>query len=47
MTTTAPSTNGASPKWAMLGIGLGAFAAVLIGNVDEAVAFSSAQWVSH
>lgn len=31
MTTTAPSTNSAPPKWAMLGIGLGAFAAVLIG----------------
>lgn len=31
MTTTAPSTNGPPPKWAALGIGLGAFVAVLIG----------------
>nr|WP_314433652.1 hypothetical protein [uncultured Brevundimonas sp.] len=31
MTTTAPMTNAPPPKWAMFGIGLGAFAAVLIG----------------
>ncbi len=31
MTTTAPSTHGQPPRWAAFGIGLGAFAAVLIG----------------